>query len=58
LSRSLSTALFSVVALTRFAHMLPVATFALGVGGRVVVTADLVDKAAEEGAAASSAFTP
>jgi hypothetical protein len=47
-----------VVALTRFAHMLPVATFALGAGGRVVVAADLVNRAVGEGAAASSAFTP
>jgi hypothetical protein len=58
LSRSLSTALFGVVALTRFAHMLPVATFVLGADDRVVITADLVNKAAGGGGAASSAFTP
>jgi hypothetical protein len=58
LSRSLGTALFGVIALARFAHMLPVAAFALGTGGRVVVTADLVGKAAGWGAAAPSAFTP
>jgi hypothetical protein len=58
LSRSLSTALFGVVAPIRFAHMLLVVTFALGAGGRVVVAADLVNKAAGGGAAASSVFTP
>jgi uncharacterized membrane protein YoaK (UPF0700 family) len=57
LSRSLGTALFGVIALTRFAHMLPVAAFALGTSGRVVVAADLVSRAARWGAAAPSAFT-
>jgi hypothetical protein len=38
--------------------MLLITTFALGTGNRVVVAADLVNKAAEGGAAASFAFTP
>jgi hypothetical protein len=38
--------------------MLLIATFALGADNRVVVMADLIDRAAGGGAAKSSVFTP
>jgi hypothetical protein len=57
LSCSLSIALFGVIAFIRFAHMLLIATFALGTGDRVIVVADLVNKAVRGGTTAPSVFT-
>jgi hypothetical protein len=51
-----STELFGVIVLIRFAHMFSVVTFALNTDNRVIVAADLVNKAARERTATSSAF--
>jgi hypothetical protein len=57
LSHSLNIALFGVIALIRFAHMFLVTTFALGANNRVIIIADLVNKAVREGTTAPSVFT-